>query len=88
MTYIDKTIKTLLPLNWIRHRHGSVALFSIALFITSMAGFCKTARAQGLTEYGLILTFVAFVAIVGLTMFGNALGDQIGSLLSSLGTSV
>ena len=46
------------------------------------------ARAQGLTEYGLILTFVAFVAIVGLTMFGQGLGDQLGSLLSSLGTSV
>jgi Flp pilus assembly pilin Flp len=46
------------------------------------------ARAQGLTEYGLILTFVAFVAIVGLTMFGHGLGDQLASLLSSLGTSV
>jgi Flp pilus assembly pilin Flp len=46
------------------------------------------ARAQGLTEYGLILTFVAFVAIVGLTVFGDALGDQIGSLLSGVATSV
>jgi Flp pilus assembly pilin Flp len=46
------------------------------------------ARAQGLTEYGLILTFVAFVAIVGLTMFGHGLGDQLAVLLSSLGTSV
>jgi Flp pilus assembly pilin Flp len=46
------------------------------------------ARAQGLTEYGLILTFVAFVAIVGLTFFGNGLGDQLGLLLSNLGTSV
>jgi Flp pilus assembly pilin Flp len=46
------------------------------------------ARAQGLTEYGLILTFVAFVAIVGLTMFGEGLGDQIAMQLSNLGTSV
>ena len=46
------------------------------------------ARAQGLTEYGLILTLVAFVAIVALTMFGQGLGDQLASLLSSLGTSV
>jgi Flp pilus assembly pilin Flp len=46
------------------------------------------ARAQGLTEYGLILTLVAFVAIVGLTMFGGALGDQLTSMLSGLGTSV
>jgi Flp pilus assembly pilin Flp len=46
------------------------------------------ARAQGLTEYGLILTLVAFVAIVALTMFGQGLGEQLASLLSSLGTSV
>jgi Flp pilus assembly pilin Flp len=46
------------------------------------------ARAQGLTEYGLILTFVAFVAIVALTLFGQGLGDQLASLLSNLGTSV
>ena len=45
-------------------------------------------RAQGLTEYGLILAFTTFVAIVGLTLFGGALGDQLGSLLSNLGTSV
>ena len=46
------------------------------------------ARAQGLTEYGLILTFVAFVAIVGLTLFGQGLGDQLALLLSDLGASV
>jgi hypothetical protein len=31
---------------------------------------------------------VAFVAIVGLTMFGRGLGDQLGVLLSNLGSSV
>jgi hypothetical protein len=36
----------------------------------------------------LILTLVAFVAIVALTMFGQGLGEQLASLLSSLGTSV
>jgi Flp pilus assembly pilin Flp len=46
------------------------------------------ARAQGLTEYGLILSFVAFVAIVGLNVFGHGLGDQLASLLSTLGSSV
>ena len=46
------------------------------------------ARAQGLTEYGLILTLATFVAIVGLTVFGQGLGDQLGSLLSNLGSSV
>jgi Flp pilus assembly pilin Flp len=44
--------------------------------------------AQGLTEYGLILTLTTFVAIVGLTFFGGALGTQLGVLLSNLGASV
>ena len=44
--------------------------------------------AQGLTEYGLIITLVAFVAIVGLATFGAGLGLDIASLLSSLGSSV
>jgi Flp pilus assembly pilin Flp len=39
-------------------------------------------------EYGLILAFTTFVAIVGLTLFGGALGEQLSSLLSNLGTSV
>ena len=46
------------------------------------------ARAQGLTEYGLILAFVTFVALVGLGVFGYSLGDQLGTLLSDLSTSV
>ena len=44
--------------------------------------------AQGLIEYGLILTLTTFVAIVGLTLFGGALGTQLGVLLSNLGASV
>jgi Flp pilus assembly pilin Flp len=46
------------------------------------------ARAQGLVEYGLLLTLLAFVAIVGLTLFGGNLGNQLGSVLSDLGASV
>jgi Flp pilus assembly pilin Flp len=39
-------------------------------------------------EYGLILTLVAFVAIVGLTLFGQGVGDKVAALMSGLGTSV
>ena len=46
------------------------------------------APAQGLTEYGMLLAFVTFVASVGLGVFGGALGDRLTSLLSSLSTSV
>ena len=39
---------------------------------------------QGMVEYGLIIALVAVVAIAGLII----LGPKIGSLFSSLGTSV
>jgi pilus assembly protein Flp/PilA len=39
---------------------------------------------QGMVEYGLIIALVAVVAIAGLII----LGPKVGSLFSSLGTSV
>jgi Flp pilus assembly pilin Flp len=44
--------------------------------------------AQGLTEYGLLLSLVTFVAVVGLGLFGGQLGNVLGTLLSDLGASV
>lgn len=45
------------------------------------ARVAKGEEGQGLVEYGLILTFVAVAAIVGLT----ALGGDISDFLSGLG---
>lgn len=39
---------------------------------------------QGLTEYALILAFVALVAIVALTFFGTQITSAISSVASSV----
>jgi len=44
----------------------------------------RSARSQGLVEYGLIIALVAVIAIAALLLFGGA----ISSLLSQLGVSV
>jgi Flp pilus assembly pilin Flp len=50
-----------------------------------MNTFCSARKeAQGLVEYGLIITLVAVLAIAGLLIFGPA----IGGLLSGLSGSV
>ena len=46
--------------------------------------FPEREEGQGMVEYGLIIALVAVVAIAGLIILGPA----VGSLFSSLGTSV
>ena len=46
--------------------------------------FPEREEGQGMVEYGLIIALVAVVAIAGLII----LGPKVGSLFSSLGTSV
>jgi len=46
--------------------------------------FPEREEGQGMVEYGLIIALVAVLAIAGLII----LGPKVGSLFSSLGTSV
>ena len=48
------------------------------------AKVAKTEEGQGLVEYGLILTFVAVAAIVGLT----ALGGDVSAFLDGIGAKL
>jgi Flp pilus assembly pilin Flp len=45
-------------------------------------------RAQGLTEYGLILALVAFVALAALVSFGGTLSGNVGSAFSQVANAL
>ncbi|MGI9146739.1 MAG: Flp family type IVb pilin [Chloroflexota bacterium] len=52
--------------------------------MTRRCGFPRRARAQGMVEYGLIITLVALVVVASLLLFRPALP----ALLSTLSSSV
>ena len=56
-----------------------------ALFRLCAAGVAKTEEGQGLVEYGLVLTFVAVAAIVGLTALGSDINGFFEALPAKLG---
>lgn len=37
--------------------------------------FIRDEEGQDLTEYGLLVAFIAFLAVAGVTLFGGALND-------------
>ena len=41
----------------------------------------RAERAQGMVEYGLILSFASLVAVGGLFAFGDSLGAEVGGML-------
>lgn len=44
--------------------------------------FCQRAQAQGLTEYGLLLSFATLVVVGALVSFGGGLGGELAATLS------
>ena len=60
----------------------TTAYVAIMAFIRSLTD--EDDRGQGLAEYALILALIAIVAIVALIFLGN----QVSSILSTVGTSI
>ena len=56
----------------------------MTLIATFLAAARRDERGQGLAEYALILALIAIVAIVALIFLGN----QVSTILSTVGTSV
>ena len=56
----------------------------MALITSLLASFRKDEEGQGLAEYALILALIAIVAIIALIFLGN----QVSSILSTVGNSI
>jgi pilus assembly protein Flp/PilA len=59
-------------------------LYLMSLLSALQAGIADRERGQGMVEYGLIIAAVAIAVIIALF----ALGPKIGSMFSSVGTSL
>jgi pilus assembly protein Flp/PilA len=56
----------------------------MALFDSFLAALRRDEEGQGLAEYALILALIAIIAIIALIFLGN----QVSSILSTVGNSV
>ncbi len=58
--------------------------FLNALILSIQSRFSRDEEGQGLAEYALILALIAIVAIIALIFLGN----QVRTIISTIGTSV
>ncbi len=52
--------------------------------LNNIVGYLKNNKGQGLTEYVLIITFIALVVIAGLTPVGTAVSAKFTEMVSIL----
>jgi pilus assembly protein Flp/PilA len=60
----------------------------ITLSLTDLRAERKSERGATATEYSLLVAFIAFIIIVGVTAFGNALSGWFSALGTEVGTWV
>lgn len=56
----------------------------IKLFVRAQAALAREEGATA-TEYGLLVAFIAFIIIIGVTAFGGALNTFFGRLATTVG---
>lgn len=61
-------------------------MVSVLAFVSGVKDRLSSEKGATATEYSLLVAFIAFLIILGVTAFGNALNDWFASLGSTVGT--
>lgn len=61
-------------------------MVSVLAFVSGVKDRLSSEKGATATEYSLLVAFIAFLIIVGVTAFGNALNTWFSNLGSTVGT--
>ncbi|GAA1269423.1 Flp family type IVb pilin [Arthrobacter pascens] len=61
-------------------------MVSVLAFVSGVKDRLSSEKGATATEYSLLVAFIAFLIIVGVTAFGNALNTWFSSLGTTVGT--
>ena len=61
-------------------------MVSVLAFVSGVKDRLSSEKGATATEYSLLVAFIAFLLIVGVTAFGNALNTWFSSLGTTVGT--
>ena len=61
-------------------------MVSMMAFIAGVKDRLASEKGATATEYSLLIAFIAFIIIVGVTLFGNALSNWFSDLAAEVGT--
>lgn len=61
-------------------------MVSMMAFIAGVKDRLESEKGATATEYSLLIAFIAFIIIVGVTLFGNALSAWFSDLATEVGT--